>query len=125
MLIYFYYIDSINKFDVKVLTRSRWFNSIVVGVNEEFVIEQIRNISFVKSISKKSSSLQSDVPDKFNAQSTDVTTDFSAKNKQRLLEIIRNRGKNRIFCWMNGFLNQLILIKHMHLPTTIWWHNVY
>ena len=55
----------------------------------------------------------------------DVTTDFSAKNKQRLLEIIRNRGKNRIFCWMNGFLNQLILIKHMHLPTTIWWHNVY
>ena len=47
----------------------------------------------------------------------DVIIDFSAKNKQKLLEIVE---KSRIFCWMSGFLHLLIQIKRMPLPTMIW-----
>ena len=55
------YIDSLKSLGLKILNRSRWFNSVVVYSTNSILIDTITNLAFVKSKYKTHSGLSTSV----------------------------------------------------------------
>jgi serine protease AprX len=100
------YIDSVEKLGAFIRYQSKWFNSVVADINDPAIINVLSTISFIKSISKKSSYSTNTKIDKFSIEDTyslkkkisiasNSTTDYGDYNYQISMlngQFLHNKG---------------------------------